>query len=78
MVATNALEAGEYYKEMFNAKELSKTDLEKSMNEFRIDLDGVEIKILDENAEFGLVAPTKTSPSSMWLNYITDDIYKFE
>ena len=37
---------------------------------------GIEIRVLNENAEFGLIAPSEDVQSSMWINLYVDDIYR--
>ncbi len=44
------------------------------MNEAIIKIGGVEIRILNKNKEYGLIAPTSETVSSMWINLIVDDI----
>lgn len=74
MVVKDAKESAELYKELFDADILSKTDLEKETNEIIMRIGGVEIRVLNENKDFGLIAPTKGTVSSMWVNLIVDDI----
>lgn len=76
MVVKDAREAANYYKDLFGAKILSKTDLDKPLNETRMVVGGTEIRVLNENDEIGFVAPSKDFPSSMWVNLFVDDINK--
>ena len=74
MVVKGAKESADYYKSLFGAEVLSKTDLEDELNEIQMEIGGVEIKVLNENKDYGLIAPTSESVSSMWINLIVDDI----
>lgn len=76
MVVKNARESADYYEKLFGAKILSKTDLEQSLNETMMLIGDTEIKVLDENKEYSLLAPTDESLSSMWINLYVDDINK--
>lgn len=76
MVVKDAREAADFYKDLVGAKILAKTDLEKSFNEARMVVGGTEIRVLDENKEIGLIAPSEGVPSSMWINLYVDDINK--
>lgn len=76
MVVKDAREAADFYKNLFHAEILSKTDLDKPLNETRMVVGGTEIRILNENEEFGMVAPSEDVPSSMWVNLFVDDINK--
>ena len=74
MVVKGAKESADYYKSLFGAKILSKTDLESELNEIQMEIGGVEIKVLNENADYGMIAPTSESVKSTWINLIVDDI----
>lgn len=73
MVVLDAKEAGKYYKELFNADILSTTDLDAGQNETMIKLGETKVRILDQNKDLMLFAPTPESINSFWANiYITD------
>ena len=74
MVVNDARESADYYASLFGATILSKTDLEKELNEIIMEIGGVDIRVLNENKDYGLIAPTSESVSSMWINLIVDDI----
>jgi PhnB protein len=74
MVVEDALGAAEFYKDLFNAKILSKTDLDKNSNEAMVIIAGTEIRILNENKDYNLFAPSKDMNSAMWINLFVDDI----
>ncbi len=76
MVVKDARKAADFYKDLFGAEILSKTDLDKSLNETKMVVGGTEIRILNENEGFGLIAPSKDATSSMWVNLYVDDINK--
>ncbi len=76
MVVKNARQAADYYETLFKAQILSKTDLEAAMNETMMVIGGTQIRVLNENTDFGLIAPSEEVPSSMWINLYVDDIHK--
>lgn len=77
MVVTDAKEAGDYYKNVLNAEIISTTDNEAGMNETMMKLGEVEVRVLDENKDLGLFAPTKDGMSSMLINLFVKDIDAF-
>ena len=74
MVVEDALGAAEYYKELFDAKILSKTNLEKNLNEASLIIADTEIRLLNENKDYDLFSPSSDMNSSMWINLIVEDI----
>lgn len=74
MVVSDAKQAAGYYSRIFSATILSKTDLERELNETRMVVGDTEIRVLNENKDYGLVAPTSESVSSMWINLYVNDI----
>lgn len=77
MVVTNAKEAGDYYKKVLNAEIISQTDNELGMNETMMKLGGIEIRVLDENKELGIIAPTQIGNQSIGINLFVNDIDTF-
>jgi uncharacterized glyoxalase superfamily protein PhnB len=77
MVVSDAKEAASYYSNLFNAEILSITDEVTEMNEAMIKLGNTEIHILNENKDYGLIAPSEDSTSSMWLNLYVENIESF-
>lgn len=75
MIVRSAKEAAEFYKNLFGAEILWKTDLKQGMNEALIKIAGTEIRVLDENQELGMVGPAEGVPSSMGINLFVDDIH---
>ena len=73
MVVKDARESADYYTLLFGATILSKTDLETQLNEMVMEIGGVVIKVLNENKDYGLIAPSGPG-GSMWINLIVDDI----
>jgi len=76
MVAKSAKEAAKYYEKLFNAITKMETDHEGQLNEVVLEVGGTDIRILDENPDFGLVAPTDESIASTWLSVYVEDIYQ--
>ena len=77
MIVSDAKVAGDYYKKVLNAEIISQTNNAAEMNETMMKLDGTEIRVLDENKEFGLIAPAEGSVGSVGLNLFVDDIDAF-
>jgi uncharacterized glyoxalase superfamily protein PhnB len=77
MIVADAKEAGDYYKKVLNAEIISQTDKEAGLNETMMKLGGVEIRVLDENKDFGLFAPADSSAPSMGINLFVNDIDAF-
>lgn len=74
MVVSDAIDAADYYQELFSAKILSKTDVEKNLSEARINIAVTEIRILNENKDYSLFAPKEDLNSAMWINLVVEDI----
>ncbi|MCT4688019.1 VOC family protein [Vallitalea sp.] len=77
MVVSNAKEASDYYDKLLKAEIISKTDETTEMNETIMKLGNIEIRVLNENKEYGLIAPGEVGTGSLWLNLIVDDIEMF-
>lgn len=77
MIVTDAIEAGDYYKKVLNAEVISQTDNEAGMNETIMKLGGVEIRILDENKDLGLIAPVEVGAVSIGINLFVNNIDVF-
>lgn len=76
MVVKNAKESADYYKTLFGADIISQTDLEESLNETMMSIGNTERKVLNENRDYGLIATSEDSVSSMWINLYVEDINK--
>lgn len=76
MIVNEAKKAADFYSKLFGAEILSVTDLDQGMNETMMVVAGVEFRVLDENPDFGMVAPTENSPVPMGVNLFVDDINK--
>lgn len=77
MIVSDAKEAADYYKKVLNAEVLSKTDKEKGMNETMLKLGGVEVRVLDENKDMGMIAPAQVGGQSVGINLFVDNIDAF-
>lgn len=77
MIVNGAKEAAGYYEKVLKAEIISKTDLADEMNEVMMKLGGTEIRVLNENKEYGLIAPKEGESGSLGLNLIVDDIEEF-
>lgn len=77
MIVSDAKAAGDFYQKVLQAKLISQTDEETTMNETVMLLAGVEVRILNENQDFGMFAPVEGAPVSMGINLYVDDIESF-
>jgi PhnB protein len=73
-VLPDALAAVEIYSKVFGAEVLEKTSLDKGLNEVVFTIFGNRFHILDENPEYGLVAPKEGQGGFSWFNLVVDDI----
>lgn len=74
LIVRSAKEAADFYKGLFGAQILSKTDLEQGSNETRMMICDTEFRVLDENVDYGMVAPSEGVPASIGINLYVDDI----
>lgn len=77
MIVSDAKSAAEYYKKVLNAEVLSKTDNEQGMNETMMKLGGVEVRVLDENKNMGMIAPAQVGGGAVGINIFGEDIDAF-
>lgn len=77
MIVTDAKAAADYYRKVLNAEIISQTDNVAGMNETMMILGGVEIRVLDENREFGMIAPSEAGGGSIGINLFVYDIDEF-
>ena len=77
MIVSDAKEAGDYYKKVLNAEIISQTDEDAGMNETMMKLGGTEIRVLDENKDFGMIAPAEGEAGSVGINLFVDNIDSF-
>ncbi len=77
LIVSDAKEAAEYYKRVLGAKIISKTDNEKGMNETMMKLGDVDVRVLDENKEMGMLAPSQVGGQSIGINLFVEDIDSF-
>lgn len=76
IIVKSAREAAGFYENLFGAEILSKTDTDQGSNETKMVVGGARFRVLDENKDFGLVAPSEGVPSSVGVNFFVDDINK--
>ena len=74
LVVTDSLKALELYEKIFEIERVEVSDLPKGENEAVFTLYGVRFHMLDENPEFGLVAPTQEDPKTIWFNVTVPNI----
>ena len=77
MIVADAKAAADYYKKILNAEIISQTDNEAGMNETMMKLGGIEIRVLDENKDLGMIAPAQVGAQSIGINLFVDDIDVF-
>lgn len=73
-VVDDSLKALELYESIFEIERVEVTNFPKGQNEVVFTLYGVRFHMLDENLEFGLVAPSTKTPNSMWFNVLVAEI----
>jgi uncharacterized glyoxalase superfamily protein PhnB len=73
-VVRDSLEALALYEKVFGAEAVSKTSLERGLNEAVFTLSGTRFHILDENHDYMLFAPEENGPISVWFNITVKDI----
>ncbi len=75
MIVKDAYLAGNMYQEIFNVDLISQTNYENiNLNETLLNLSGVEVRLLNENVDYGLFAPDENSVNTIGLNLIVDNI----
>lgn len=75
MIVTDSLKALELYESIFEKIErIEVTDFPKGQNEAVFSMYGTRIHLLDENPEFGMVAPKPGDPKPIWFNVLVPNI----
>lgn len=77
MIVTDAKAAAGHYEKIVNAQIVSQTDNEAGMNEAMLKLGGVDVRLLDENKDLGLIAPAQMGGQPIGINLFVDDIDAF-
>ncbi|KRK78518.1 hypothetical protein FD03_GL002292 [Companilactobacillus nodensis DSM 19682 = JCM 14932 = NBRC 107160] len=75
MVVSDAMTALETFGKVFKVEILEVQSTAKENDTVLVDMDGMHIHFLSKNEEVGFKVPTST-PESMWVNVIVDDIEK--
>lgn len=75
-VVKNSLEALELYKKILEIEVVEATSYPEGSNEAIFTLYDTRFHMLDENPEYGLVAPTPDKPNTIWFNVSVEDIEK--
>ncbi len=73
-VVKDSLVAIDLYEKIFDIKILEKTNFEKGQNEVIFTVYDTRLHMLDENKDFGLVAPGEEGVKFMWFNIMVEDI----
>lgn len=73
-VVKNSLKALELYKEIFDIEVVEATEYPQGSNEAVFTLYNTRFHMLDENPEYGLKAPDKEHPNTVWFNISVEDI----
>ena len=74
MVVSDSVKALELYERVFGVERVEITAYEKGLNEAVFTLFGTRFHLLDENQEYGLLAPKEGERKPMWLNVLVPDI----
>ncbi len=76
MVVTDSLQALALYERIFEVERIEVTGYPKGQNEAIFSIYDVRFHMLDENAEFQLIAPKPDDPKPVWFNIVVPDINK--
>lgn len=75
LVVKDSLKALELYEKIFDLECLEVTNFPQGENEVIFTLYGVRFHLLDENPQFGLMAPNPDKPNNTsWFNILVPDI----
>ncbi|MBY7142124.1 VOC family protein [Virgibacillus sp. NKC19-3] len=74
MIVADSRKALELYEKIFDVERVEVTDFSKGENEVIFSLYGTRFHMLDENPEFGLIAPKPDNPQTIWFNIMVPDI----
>ncbi|MGC4020025.1 MAG: VOC family protein [Muricomes sp.] len=75
-IVKDSLAALELYERIFEVERIEVTSFPRGQNEVVFCIYGVRFHMLDENPEFGLIAPKPEMPQSFWFNVIVPNIEK--
>lgn len=75
-VVKNSLKALELYKEIFDIDVVEATEYPEGSNEAVFTLYNTRFHMLDANPDYGLKAPDKEHPNTIWFNISVEDIEK--
>ena len=76
MIVKDSLKAVALYEEIFNAICGGKTDFPLGQNEAIFSIEGMHFHLLDENPDYGMVAPLPGVAQSFWINLTVPNIKK--
>lgn len=74
MVVSDSLGALALYESIFDTERVEVTSFEKGRNEAVFNMYGVRFHLLDENAEYQMMAPKPDDPKPVWMNVLVPDI----
>ena len=75
-VVQNSLKALALYKDIFEIEVVEETNYPEGSNEAVFNLYGTRFHMLDANPEYGLKAPDKEHPNTIWFNIAVENIEK--
>ncbi len=75
-VVKNSLETIELYERIFEVERLEVTEFPIGQNEAVFNIYGTRFHILDENPEYGLLAPKEGDARSLWFNVAVPNLIK--
>lgn len=75
-VVKDSVKALDLYKKIFDVEVVEVTDFPEGTNEAVFNLYGTRFHMLDENPDYGLKAPDKDHPNTIWFNIAVEDIEK--
>lgn len=74
MIVKDSLAALEAYRSVFEINTLQETSYDRGMNEVIFSIYDFTIHLLDENSDYGLVAPQEDQIFPFWINVTVTDI----
>lgn len=74
MVVPDSINALLTYEAIFEVDRIEVTDFHKGGNEAIFSMYGTRFHLLDENADYSLIAPKENDPKPMWINVLVPNI----
>ena len=76
MIVKDSLKAVALYEKIFNVERSKVTNFPKGQNEAMFSIEGMYFHLLDENPDYGMIAPAVGMMPTFWINVTVPDILK--